>query len=120
MVQACQHDDQIASPPPVDCDMAYRASSVENTHLVLNRPHSVLLIAAIRGSYAKREAYTGALAAELRKADSKTDISDMHTRAAIEMWRHYGEQFVPEMRTTLMKKLILPGKTPPVVSVQQY
>ena len=55
-----------------------------------------------------RGAYTGALAKELRKANGKIDISQMHTNAAKEVKKRRAEQ-IPELRDTLTKRLILPG-----------
>ena len=89
--------------------MALRTSSDENTHLILNRPHTVLLLATMRDGYTKRGACTSALAAELRKADNKTDIHRMHARAATHLKNTQGETQYPELRSTLTKRLILPG-----------
>ena len=88
--------------------MAFLTSSDKNTHLILNRPHTVLLLATMRDGYAKRGAYTGALAAELRKTDNKTDIHQMHARAVTHLTNTQGETQYPELRSTLTKILILP------------
>ena len=86
--------------------MAQKACPEDNTHIVLNRPHTVLLLASIREGLAQRGAYTDAMAKELKRADGRS-IADMHQNAVAEMTKQYGEDQTPEMRSTLKKKLEL-------------
>ena len=51
--------------------MAQKACPDDNTHIVLNRPHTVLLLALMREGSAKRGAYTDAMATELKRADGR-------------------------------------------------
>ena len=87
-------------------DMAKKACPEDNTHIVLNRPHTVLLLASMREGSAKRGAYTDAMANELKRADGRS-IADIHQNAVAEMTKKYGEDQTPEMRSTLKKKLVL-------------
>lgn len=95
-------------------DMACRVDPLDNKHIVLTRPNTVLLMATVTGGEAIRGAYTGAIAKQIRKADGKTDIHEMHTQAVNQMMKN-GKQAgsthqIPEYRDTLMgKKLILPN-----------
>ena len=84
--------------------MAQKACPEDNTHIVLKRPHTVLLLASMREGSAKRGAYTDAMAKELKRADGRS-IADMHQSAVAEMTKKYGEDQTPEMRSTLKKKL---------------
>mgnify|MGYP001793158991 CR=1 FL=1 len=45
-----------------------------NKHIVLRRPHTVLLLSTVTGGLAIRGAFTGAIADELRKSDGQTYI----------------------------------------------
>ena len=56
-----------------------RSSSTEESRITLERPHTVLLLASLRGGYATRGAYTNAMADEFRKVDGKSDIYEMHS-----------------------------------------
>ena len=64
----------------------------------------------ITGGTAVRGVYTGALAKQLKKADGKTEIGQMHTNASNLVERMGYQQQIPEMTHTLRKLLILPGK----------
>ena len=86
--------------------MAKKACPEDNTHIVLNRPHTVLLLASMREGSAKRGAYTDAMAEEFKRADGRS-IADMHQNAVAEMTKKYGEDQTPEIRSTLKKKLVL-------------
>ena len=86
--------------------MAQRACPEDNTHIVLNRPHTALLLASMREGLAQRGAYTDAMAKELKRADGRS-IADMHQNAVAEMTKKYGEDQTPEMRSTRKKKLVL-------------
>ena len=87
-------------------DVAQKACPEDNTHIVLNRPHTVLLLASMREGSAQRGAYTDAMAKELKRADGRS-IADMHQNAVAEMTKQYGADQTPEMRSTLKKKLVL-------------
>ena len=72
-----------------------------------NKPHHLKIFL---GGLAVRGAYTGALAKQLKKADGKTEIRQMHTNASNLVERMGYQQQIPEIRDTLRKLLILPGK----------
>ena len=84
-----------------------RSSSAEESRITLERPHTVLLLASLRGGYATRGAYTNAMADEFRKADGKSDIYDMHSRAVVSMQRKLKTTQTPEIRSTLAKQIVL-------------
>ena len=90
----CEHD-------------AKAACGCENTHIILNRPHTVLLMASMRDGYARRGAYTDAIAQQFRDAGANADISAIHYKAVVRMREQYGDEQTPEMRSTLTKKLVL-------------
>ena len=83
LIQACQVASPGASvisttdPAPVQI-----SDPQKDTHITLTRPHTVLLLATVRGGIAIRGAYTGAMADQFRSADWKTDISVMFDRAS--------------------------------------
>ena len=82
LVQACQHLETANTALQAEHqDMAMRSSSAEESRITLERPHTVLLLASLRGGYATRDAYTNAMADEFRKADGRSDIYEMHSRA---------------------------------------
>ena len=105
LVQACQQSEAVQGNP--GDDMAMRGSPAENTHIVLNRPHTLLLLATMRDGFAKRGAYTDAIVQQFKKANGKSDIHDMHAEAVLEMKRKYGDEQTPEFRSTLKMRLIL-------------
>ena len=86
-----------------------------NKHIVLRRPHTMLLLATVTGGLAIRGAFTGALADQIKASDGKTDIYCMFNRAMNIMIRNeaacaeLGQ--VPEIRATTDKNLILPPAT---------
>ena len=83
-------------------------------HVVLKRPHTLLLMSTVVGEMAVRGAFTGAMARQFAKADGKTTILEMVTNAVMDMKRNEGDPYdqSPESRNTLQKNLVLP----PVVS----
>ena len=121
VVQACQifatHGVVTHQPEEYESDPATPSHVIDphnNKHIVLRRPHTVLLLATVTGGLAIRGAFTGALADQIRAADGKTDIYTMFNRAVDNMIRNDAacSDQVPEMRNTTRKSLILP----PVVS----
>ena len=86
--------------------MAQKACPEDNTHIVLNRPHTVLLLASMREGAAQRGAYTDAMAEEFKRTDGRS-MADIHQSAVTEMTKQYGDDQTPEMRSTLKKKLVL-------------
>lgn len=59
---------------------------------------------------AKRGAYTGAIADEIRQSDGKTDVYHMHNAAVRKMFgRSRDVQQVPEYRDTLQQQLVFPA-----------
>ena len=90
--------------------MAQRSCPVDNTHIVLSRPHTVLLLATVRGGTAIRGAFTQAMADQFRYADGKPDISVMFDRASKIMDKREDCPYISqcsELRKTTKKQLIL-------------
>ena len=105
VIQACQRHQQPGY-----------ASYQEQQHIVLRRPHTVLLHATVPDGTALRGSYTGALAAQLSKASEakeKMDINQAHT-LAVNTMRSSGanQKQVPMMQHTLEKFLVLPWVAP--------
>ena len=98
-IQACQHKGNTLEPPP-GYDMALRVSPDDQTHIILNRSDTSLILSSMRGGYARCGAYTGALAGELARADNKTDVCEMHGNAVRKMRATGDEEQIPEMRST--------------------
>ena len=82
----------------------------DHKSVILDRPHTLLLMSAVTGGVAIRGAFTGAMARQFAKADGKTTINDMVTNAIIDMKKNEVEGYdqAPEARNTLQKSLILP------------
>lgn len=108
MVQACQEYFTSTGSRGQQSYDAGRDNPQDSKHIVLDRPHSLLLMATIVGDRAERGSYTGALAKQISRADGKTTILEMETRARIEMMNENPQQ-TPEMRNTLKRSLILPA-----------
>ena len=106
LIQACQLAEDTGTVASV-YDMALRCSPTEESHIALERPDTVLLLATMRGGFARRSAYTNALAEQFRQSNGRYDIYDMHSNALSKMKEHHGEDQTPEIRSTLKKKLIL-------------
>ena len=110
LIQACQqsrHAPPQPEIPKMSCGHdASAACGCENTHIILNRPHTVLLMASMRDGYARRGAYTDAIAQQFRIAGANADISAIHYKAVVRMREQYGDEQTPEMRSTLTKKLV--------------
>ena len=113
LIQACQvdsnhrfvdaHSDE--DPAPTQLSAPHRAQ-----HITLTRPHTALLHSAVRGGVAYRGVFTGALADELRSADGKSDIYDIHSKACARMEKYSrGPEQVPRFESTLKKRLVLPS-----------
>ena len=81
----------------------------DNKFVELDRAHTLLLMSSVVRGYAKREAFTGAMARQFAKADGKTAINDMVIDAVVEMKENEEEGYnqTPEARSTLQKSLIL-------------
>ena len=96
-----------ADPAPIQLSDPHR-----DQHITLTRPHTVLLIATVRGGVAYRGVFTGAMADQFRSADGKKDINAMFTLAANSTrlrndWSLAAEQ-IPKLESTTHKFLILP------------
>ena len=81
-----------------------------NKHVVLTRPHTVLVLSTVTGGEAIRGAFTGAIADQIRKSDGNTSISDLFDRAVGNMKKSEpmcADQW-PEMRKVTDKILMLP------------
>jgi hypothetical protein len=59
MIQACQQSGSVVGSQ--ENDLAMGCSSEENNHIVLNRPHTMLLLPTMRDGFAKRGAYIDAI-----------------------------------------------------------
>ena len=110
VIQACQvfTNQQL---PPVSSDARQGcAPEEEGKHIVLQRPHTLLLLSSITGGSAQRGLYTGALADQIARADGKTTIEEMQSRARVQMLQQHPDCSwqIPEMRSTLLKRLVLP------------
>lgn len=114
VIQACQifTTHGIIQPQDYESDPApgHMADSLIDRHIVLLRPHTVLLLATVAGGLALRGTFTGALADEIRRADGKTDICAMFNRAVNSMMRNGPADYsqTPELRATTSKDLFLP------------
>ena len=111
VIQACQNfNGQLppgASSQQID---ANAGKPNEAKYITLERPNTLLLLSSISGGFARRGAYTGALAEQIAKANGKSSIEDMQPTARTEMLKRHpdSQAQIPEMRSTLMKKLVLP------------
>ena len=78
-------------------------------HIVLKRPHAVLLHATVPDGVAYRGAYIGALADQIGKITNgeEKDITGLHTEAVQAMKSTSARQQVPMIQSTLEKFLIL-------------
>ena len=110
IIQACQ-----AVNPPEVTQSSHSTSSAsdagrwnpdDHQSVILDRAHTLLLMSSVVGGYAKRGAFTGAMA----MADGKTTIDEMVMEAKIDMKKNEekGYNQTPESRSTLQKSLILP------------
>ena len=82
LIQACQvaspgeQSSTSSDPAPVQVSDPH-----VDQHITLLRPHTVLLLATVRGGKAIRGAFTGAMADEFRSADGKMTVDEMFDRA---------------------------------------
>ena len=69
-------------------------------------------MSTVTGGNSTRGVFTGALADQIATADGKRSIEDMEAQARVEMQhdrrRRSNDMQIPEMRSTLMKRLVLP------------
>ena len=98
------------SPSTSSASDAGRWNPDDHHSVILDRAHTLLLMSSVVGGYAKRGAFTGAMARQFAKADGKTTINDMVTNAIVEMKENEEEGYnqTPEARNTLQKNLVLP------------
>ena len=115
LIQACQEFASIRvslpeDKPLIELNDAGRGNPEESKHIVLERPHTLLLLSSVVGGRALRGAYTGAFTKQLCEADGTLEIEQMQSRARIYMQEHHkgSSTQIPEMRSTLMKALRLP------------
>ena len=112
LIQACQ----VASPGAAGASFLDPApvqisDPQQDTHTTLTRPHTVLLLATVRGGTAIRRVFTQAMADQFKSADGKTDISVMYDRASEIMDEGEDSQYMSqcsEFRKTTKIQLILP------------
>lgn len=112
LIQACQVASpeepgaRLVDPAPVDINDPH-----QDTHIRLLRPHTVLLLATVRGGKAIRGAFTQAMANQFKSADGKKDIVAMFNNAVKCLKKGKECQQihqVPECRMTTDNPLILP------------
>ena len=84
--------------------------SEKKLSIVLERPHTLLLMSTVEGGKAVRGAFTGAMSTQFTKADGKITIEEMVTNAVRDMKQREPDRYnqTPERRNTLQKSLILP------------
>ena len=85
-----------------------------NQHITLTRPHTVLLLATVRGGVAYCGVFTGAMADLFRSSDGNTDIYTMFNKAVDEMKRNHPleiSQQNPKFESVTDKVLDLPPHT---------
>ena len=88
-------------------------SEQEGKFIKLTRQNTVLLLPTVAGDGARRGFYTSIFADQLRTADGKTDIYEMHLRTVERMTQIPEKKQKPEYRETLAgKRLILPKVAP--------
>ena len=98
------------SPSTSSASDAGRWNPDDHQSVILDRAHTLLLMSSVIGGYATRGAFTGAMARQFAKADGKTTINDMVTKAVVDMKKNEEEDYnqTPEARSILQKSLILP------------
>lgn len=125
MVQACQQlvtegigSSQLQESDPAIPSGVPSADIQHNKHIVLTRPHTVLLMGTVTGGEAVRGAFTGAVANQIRNSDGEKEVGKMFSLAAYEMKRREAMSIEqqPEMRSTTDKTLVLP----PVYSFRNF
>lgn len=106
IVQACQGYIPLESQSQPEVE----GSQEIHRHVVLTRPHTLLLMASVVGGSAYRGEFTGALAKQIAKADGKVTILEMVENSIIDMNRRKSKahQQTPFFRNTLQRTLILP------------
>ena len=110
VIQACQTYKDVPNNRNRYFD-AMSAAPNEEKHIVLTRPSSLLLMATVTGGRCMRGGFAGALADQFATANGKKSIEDMQAQARVELqsYRHQlNHMQIPEMRSTLMKRLVLP------------
>lgn len=106
IVQACQGYIPLESQSQPEVE----GSQEIHRHVVLTRPHTLLLMASVVGGLAKRGEFTGALAKQIAKADGKVNIIEMVQNSIIDMnsGKSEAHEQTPISRSTLQRTLILP------------
>ena len=99
---ASQPDEGTSSDSESETDPA---RPTQTLHVILTRPHTVLLLATVTGGVAYRGNFTGAVAQQFSLSDGKTEICEMFRRAVSNMPK---VEQTPELRTTMSKTLIVP------------
>ena len=116
IIQACQDYARLSQPPGAANQPDEGTSSdsesetdparpTQTLHVILTRPHTVLLLATVTGGVAYRGNFTGAVAQQFGQSDGKTEICEMFRRSVSNMPK---VEQTPEMRTTMGKTLIVP------------
>ena len=106
IIQACQG----VTPAVTQADASMGDPSSKE-HIELTRPHTLLLMSTVARGPAKRGAFIGALAKQIAKANGRTSIYDMIAEAKVDMDRTMTKNQTPDVRDTLMRKLVLPAPT---------
>ena len=106
IIQACQG----VTPAATQADASMGDPSSKE-HIVLTRPHTLLLLSTVARGLAKRGAFTGAIGRQIAKADGRTPIYHMIAEAKVDMDRTITDNQTSEVRDTLKRKLVLPAPT---------
>ena len=104
-VTAQQGDESLDAPVPHRTEDPHY-----NKHIVLTRPHTILMLATVTGGEAIRGAFTGALAHQILESDGKIDIGIVFDKAVRKMKKDEplcSNQW-PELRKVTDKSLFLP------------
>ena len=122
LIKACQDTNPalLVSNAPPGTKVAPYSSPIQlsdpqrDLHITLTRPHTALLLAAVREGMAYRGVFTGAMAYEFKSAEGRRDIYIMFTRAAAKVEQNLQcSQQHPEFESTAKKALIFPPSTQP-------
>ena len=78
IIQACQGVTVTSPSAPAVTQADASRANPDQEHIVLTRPHTLLLMSTVARKPAKRGAFTGALAKQIAKADGWEDANIPH------------------------------------------
>ena len=111
MIQACQQQVTAQSSSTqqqlsVDAGGGYPTVDLQsNQHIVLTRPHTLLLLVTVCGGTAMRGVLCGAIAESCLDTKKETDIYELY-RGAVKTVVAARSGKIPELRSTLTKDYI--------------